>query len=162
MRWWIPFSVLVLIGCGASTGVQRAEPITETTTTTSATTRTSTVRLDDGEGSFSFHPSQWALESIEPGAQALWVRDAAGGCDQFDHAEVTESAKAVTITVINRFPTGGLVCTADLRAARVRVELPSALGGRKILGECPPGDDTPQQRICDAMHQAAAASPERP
>jgi hypothetical protein len=159
MRCLIPFSVLALIGCGASTGVQRVEPMTETTTTTSATT-TSTARLDEGEGSFSFHPSQWALESIEPGAKALWVRDAAGGCDQFDHAEVTESPKAVTITVINRFLTGEFACTADLRASRVRVELPSPLHGRKILGECTPGDDTPQQRICDAMHQAADASPE--
>jgi hypothetical protein len=152
MRWLILLSILALSGCVASTGVQRVEPTTPTTTATIVTT-TSTARLDDEQGSL--HPSQWALESIEPGDKAVWVRNAIGGCDHYDHAEVTESPKAVTITVTNRFLTGAFTCTANLKAERRRVELPGSLRGRKVLGECTPGDDTPGQRICDAMHRAA-------
>lgn len=104
-------------------------------------------------------PATWALERVSRDGTAIWIRSAASDCYEFRHAEVSEVIGGLRIKVLDRvlIPEPGYGCLLPLylEAGRHRIDLPRRLENDKIFGECVPGQETAEQRICAAMHEAA-------
>lgn len=106
-------------------------------------------------------PATWALERVSRDGTVIWIWSAKSGCNEFHHAEVREVEGGLRVKALDRVfvPLSPRYrCLLPLFAIRHRVELPRPLGPEdKIFGECPPGEATPEQRMCASMHEAAAA-----
>ncbi len=99
-------------------------------------------------------PATWALERVSRDGTVIWIRSAESGCHTFHHAKFREVKGGLRVTALDRVldPKPGYGCRLPLYASRYRVELPRPLGNDKIFGECVPGDETVEQRICAQMH----------
>ena len=102
-------------------------------------------------------PGTWALERISQERTVIWIRSAESGCNSFDHAQVSAVKGGLRVKAIDRvlIPKRGYGCLLPLNARQHRVQLPRLLGEGKIFGECAPGDDTPEKRICALLFTAA-------
>jgi len=103
------------------------------------------------------HPGMWTLERVSQERTVIWIRSAESGCNSFDHAKVIEVKGELRVKAVDRvlIPKPGYGCLLPLNARRHRVQLPRPLADGKIFGECVPGDETPEKRICALLFTAA-------
>lgn len=94
----------------------------------------------------------WRVAAVEPDDQTITVVVANGGCLYFTHMTVegiTDSS--IDLAAWNdawRPVRENYACTLELRYARNKVRLPEPLRGRRLEGQCTPGDATVAERQC--------------
>ena len=97
----------------------------------------------------------WRLEDVESDSRTLVIRAASGGCWKFDFLSVDSlTTESVRLTAWNEqwVPIReNYGCTLELGLATYRVRLPEPVDGRRIEGECRPGDESPAERQCAAL-----------
>ena len=104
----------------------------------------------------------WRLERIEADSRTLVIRAASGGCWKFDFMSLDgTSPGSIHLTAWNEAwrPTReNYGCTLELSIGSYRVRLPQPLAGRRIDGECLPGDSSPRERQCAILSTVAGRS----
>lgn len=93
----------------------------------------------------------WRLNDVEDDDQTLTVTVVTGGCLYFSHMTVDSiDDSSVTLTAWNQAwsPKDGYSCDDALHIGQYRVRLPEPLRGRRLDGQCEPGDDTVEARQC--------------
>ncbi len=92
------------------------------------------------------------MSEVEADDQTVKVTVANGGCLYFSHMtveKVTDSMVELAAWNDALEPVKeNYACTADLRFGKYRVRLPEPLNGRRLEGQCVPGDATVAERQC--------------
>lgn len=94
----------------------------------------------------------WRLSEVEPDDRTIKVTVATGGCLYFSHMTLVRKTKdSITLAAWNDSwsptkPDYG--CNMELRFGQYRVQLPETLRGRKVDGQCVPGNGTVAERQC--------------
>jgi hypothetical protein len=100
----------------------------------------------------------WHLASA-PVGRDLDLTAMGGGCiTGVDRVIAEETLKSLRLRVLVR-TTGDGDCHLDLRMLPTRVRLAEPLGNRTLLGECQPGDSSPDERICASLASFTTRSP---
>jgi hypothetical protein len=94
----------------------------------------------------------WRLSEVEADDQTIRVTVATGGCLYFGHMTV-EGVTDTSIQLVAwnhewKAVKENSVCTADARYWQYRLRLPMTLDGRRLDGQCVPGDATLDERFC--------------
>lgn len=153
MRQFLVVLLLTLSACGAGGAEQPAVPAgSEPRRLEPLEALDRTAPADSDGYARSTARGLWRVAGVAPDDQTITVVVANGGCLYFTHMTV----EAITDSTIElaawndswRPVKENYGCTLELRYVRAKVRLPEPLRGRRLDGQCSPGDATVAERQC--------------